>query len=175
MKTKNLLPDNYAANVLCNWMKKIGKFEELTDKKQLDLLESLHPVNESDKVTFSDALEYKDLTGKQKYLLMDKAADEGRPFKKEGFHTVDVTAKYGSLTISQKIKYLLVKVPDVKNENINIGAARVSAFFEFMKQYENIETLLDFLNAENIKAETAIAEAENRTETETETETAPQK
>ena len=175
METKNLLPENYAANVLCNWMKKIGKFEELTDKKQLDLLESLHPVNESDKVTFSDALEYKDLTGKQKYLLMDKAADAGKLFKKDGFHTVDITAKYGSMTIAQKIKYLLVKVPEVKNGNINIGAARVTAFFEFMKQYDNIETLLEFLNAENAKAETAILEAESRTETETETETAPQK
>lgn len=164
MKAKNLLPDNYAANVLCNWMKKIGKFEELTDKKQLDLLESLHPVNESDKVTFLDALEYKDLTGKQKYLLMDHAADAGKPFKKDGFHTVDVTAKYGNLTISQKIKYLLVKVPDIKNDNINIGAARVTAFFEFMKKYDNIETLLDFLNAENVKAETAASEAERRTE-----------
>ena len=54
MKTKNLLPENYAAQCVKNWSKKESEFNALTKIEKIAILESMVKIDPTEKITFSE-------------------------------------------------------------------------------------------------------------------------
>jgi len=62
MKTKNLLPENYAAQCVKNWSKKEVEFNALTKIEKIAVLESMYKVDPAQKITFSENVLFDKLT-----------------------------------------------------------------------------------------------------------------
>ena len=167
MKAKNLLPENYAAQCVKNWSKKEVEFNALTKIEKIAVLESMHKVDPTEKFTFSENVLFDKLTKDEKIAYLLNPVNRGKEISVDTYVERKVSTTYDKVSLLAKIKFLLTKVENPEKlvlYPIPIGIERVKAIYSFMKSFENIEALMQF-----------IEETETETE-ETETEeTEPQK
>ena len=161
METKNLLPENYAAQCVKNWSKKESEFNSLTKIEKIAVLESMCKVDPTEKITFCENVELKKLTKDEKIEYLLDPANRGKEITLDTYVERKVSTTYDKVSLLAKIKYLLTKVENPEKLVIPIGIERVKAIYSFMKSFENLEALMQFIE-------------ETETETETE-ETEPQK
>ena len=166
MKTKNLLPENYAAQCVKNWSKKESEFNALTKIEKIAVLESMHKVDPAQKITFCENVMFDKLTKDEKIEYLLNPANRSKEISTDTYVERKVSTTYDKVTLLAKIKFLLTKVENPESLTIPIGIERVKSIYSFMQSFENIEALMQFIEE---------SETESETETETETETAPQK
>ena len=159
MKAKNLLPENYAAQCVKNWSKKEVEFNALTKIEKIAVLESMVKVDPTEKITFSENVLFDKLTKDEKIAYLLNPVNRGKEISTDTYVDRKVSTTYDKVSLLAKIKYLLTKVENPGKLVIPIGIERVKAIYSFMKSFENIEALMQFIE---------------ETETETE-ETEPQK
>jgi len=159
MKTKNLLPENYAAQCVKNWSKKEVEFNALTKIEKIAVLESMVKVDPTEKITFPENVEFKKLTKEEMISYISNPVNREKEIKGDTVVERLVVTTYDKVTPLAKMKYLLTKVESPEKLVIPIGIERVKAIYSFMQSFENIEALMQFIE---------------ETETETE-ETEPQK
>ena len=165
MKTKNLLPENYAAQCVKNWSKKESEFNALTKIEKIAVLESMHKVDPAQKITFCENVMFDKLTKDEKIAYLWDPANRNKEISVDTYVERKVSTTYDKVTLLAKIKFLLTKVESPETLTIPIGIERVKAIYTFMHSFENIEALMQFIESEK----------DNEEEEETETETAPQK
>jgi len=163
METKNLLPKNYAAQCVKNWSKKESEFNSLTKIEKIAVLESMCKVDKEETLTFTENVEFKKLTKDEKIAYLWDPINRNKEISLDTYVERKVSTTYDKVSLLAKIKFLLTKVESPEKLVVKIGVERVKAIYSFMKSFENIEDLLQF-----------IEETETETETETE-ETEPQK
>jgi len=164
METKNLLPENYAAQCVKNWSKKESKFNDLTKIEKISVLESMYKVDKDETLTFPENVEFKKLTKDEKIEYLLNPVNRGKEISTDTYVERKVSTTYDKVSLLAKIKFLLTKVENPEKLVIPIGIERVKAIYSFMQSFDNLEALLQF-----------IEETESETETETESETEPQK
>ena len=163
MKTKNLLPENYAAQCVKNWSKKESEFNTLTKIEKIAVLESMCKVDPAQKITFSENVLFDKLTKDEKIEYLLNPVNRGKEISVDTYVERKVSTTYDKVSLLAKIKFLLTKVENPEKLVVKIGVERIKAIYSFMKSFENLEALMQF-----------IEETETETETETE-ETEPQK
>jgi len=165
MKTLNLLPENYAAQCVKNWSKKEVEFNSLAKIEKIAILESMYKVDKDETLTFTENVLFDKLTKDEKIAYLLNPVNRGKEISTDTYVERKVFTTYDKVSLLAKIKYLLTKVESPEKIIVPIGIERVKAIYSFMKSFENIEALLQFI------------ETETETETEeTETEeTEPQK
>ena len=161
MKTKNLLPENYAAQCVKNWSKKEVEFNSLTKIEKIAVLESMVKFDPTEKITFSENVPFDKLTKDEKIAYLLNPVNRGKEISTDTYVERKVSTTYDKVSLLAKIKYLLTKVESPEKIIVPIGIERVKAIYSFMQSFENIDALLQFIE-------------ETETETETE-ETEPQK
>ena len=159
MKTKNLLPENYAAQCVKNWSKKEVEFNSLTKIEKIAVLESMVKVDPTEKFTFSENVPFDKLTKDEKIAYLLNPLNRGKEISTDTYVERKVSTTYDKVSLLAKIKFLLTKVESPEKIIVPIGIERVKAIYTFMQSFENIEALMQFIE---------------ETETETE-ETEPQK
>ena len=164
MKTKNLLPENYAAQCIVNWSKKESEFNALTKIEKIAVLESMYKVDPAQKITFCENVMFDKLTKDEKIAYLWDPANRNKEISVDTYVERKVSTTYDKVTLLAKIKFLLTKVESPETLTIPIGIERVKAIYTFMHSFENIEALMQFIESEK-----------DNEEEETETETAPQK
>ena len=165
MKAKNLLPENYAAQCVKNWSKKESEFNALTEIEKIAVLESMHKVDPTEKITFPENVEFKKLTKEEMISYISNPVNREKDIKGDTVVERLVATTYDKVSPLAKIKFLLTKVESPEKIVIPIGIERVKAIYSFMQSFENIEALMQF-----IETETDKEEEEEETETEMETE-----
>ena len=169
MKTKNLLPENYAAQCVKNWSKKEVEFNSLTKIEKIAVLESMVKVDPTEKFTFSENVPFDKLTKDEKIAYLLNPLNRGKEISTDTYVERKVSTTYDKVSLLAKIKFLLTKVESPEKIIVPIGIERVKAIYSFMKSFEDIEALLQFIEEEKDNVE-----EEEETETETE-ETEPKK
>ena len=170
METKNLLPENYAAQCVKNWSKKESEFNALTKIEKIAVLESMYKVDKDETLTFTENVEFKRLTKEEIISYISNPVNREKDIKADTVVERLVSTTYDKVSPLAKIKFLLTKVESPEKIVIPIGIERVKAIYSFMQSFENIEALLQFIEEEETEEE-----EEEETETETETETEPKK
>ena len=148
MKTKNLLPENYAAQCVKNWSKKEVEFNSLTKIEKIAVLESMYKVDPAQKITFSENVEFKKLTKDEKIEYLLNPVNRGKEISADTYVERKVVTTYDKVSLLAKIKYLLTKVENPEKlvlYPLPIGLERVKAIYSFMKSFENIEALMQFI------------------------------
>ena len=169
MKTKNLLPENYAAQFVKNWSKKESEFNSLTKIEKIAILESMCKIDPTEKITFSENVLFDKLTKDEKIAYLWDPINRNKEISVNTYVERKVSTTYDKVSLLAKIKYLLTKVDNPEKlvlYPLPIGTERVKAIYSFMKSFENIEALMQFIEETETETETE--------ETETE-ETEPQK
>ena len=169
MKTKNLLPENYAAQCIKNWSKKESEFNSLTKIEKIAVLESMHQVDPTEKITFSENVLFDKLTKDEKIAYLLNPVNRGKEISVDTYVERKVSTTYDKVSLLAKIKYLLTKVDNPEKlvlYPLPIGTERVKAIYSFMQSFDNVDALLQFIESEKDNEEE---------EEEEETETAPQK
>ena len=169
---KNLLPENYAAQCIKNWSKKESEFNSLTKIEKIAVLESMVKIDPTEKITFSENVLFDKLTKDEKIAYLWDPINRNKEISVNTYVERKVSTTYDKVSLLAKIKFLLTKVDNPEKlvlYPLPIGTERVKAIYSFMKSFENIEALMQFIESEKDNEE------EEEEETETETETAPQK
>ena len=166
MKT-NLLPENYAAQCVKNWSKKESEFNSLTKIEKIAVLESMYKVDPTEKITFCENVVFDKLTKDEKIAYLWDPVNRSKEISADTYVERKVVTTYDKVSLLAKIKFLLTKVENPEKLVIPIGIERVKAIYSFMKSFDNIEALMQFI-------EETETETEETEETETE-ETEPQK
>ena len=166
MKTKNLLPENYAAQCIVNWAKKESEFNSLTKIEKIAILESMCKVDSTEKITFSENVLFDKLTKDEKIAYLLNPVNRGKEISTDTYVERKVSTTYDKVSLLAKIKFLLTKVENPEKLVIPIGIERVKAIYSFMQSFDNLEALLQFIEE---------SESETETESETESESEPQK
>ena len=169
METKNLLPENYAAQCVKNWSKKESEFNALTKIEKIAILESMCKVDPTEKITFSENVLFDKLTKDEKIAYLWDPINRNKEISVNTYVERKVSTTYDKVSLLAKIKFLLTKVESPEKLIIPIGIERVKAIYSFMQSFDNVDALLQFIESEKDNEE------EEEEETETETETAPQK
>ncbi len=165
MKTKNLLPNGYAAQCVKNWSKKESEFNALTKIEKIAVLESMVKFDPTEKITFFENVEFNKLTKDEKISYLLDPVNRNKDIKGDTVVERKVSTTYDKVSLLAKIKYLLTKVDHPEKIVVPIGMERVKAIYEFFKGFENLGALMRFIEE---------TETEETEETETE-ETEPQK
>lgn len=168
MKTKNLLPENYAAQCIKNWSKKESEFNSLTKIEKIAVLESMCEFDPTEKITFSENVLFDKLTKDEKIAYLWDPINRNKEISVNTYVERKVSTTYDKVSLLAKIKFLLTKVESPEKLVVKIGVERVKAIYSFMQSFENLEALLQFIESEKDNEE-------EEEEEETETETAPQK
>ena len=163
MKTKNLLPENYAAQCIKNWSKKEVEFNALTKIEKIAVLESMCKVDPTQKITFSESVPFDKLTKDEKIAYLLNPVNRGKEISVDTYVERKVSTTYDKVSLLAKIKYLLTKVESPEKIIVPIGIERVKAIYSFMQSFENIEALLQFIETET---ETETEETESESESE---------
>jgi len=148
MKTKNLLPENYAAQCVKNWSKKEVEFNALTKIEKIAVLESMYKVDPTQKITFSENVLFDKLTKDEKIAYLLNPVNRGKEISVDTYVERKVSTTYDKVSLLAKIKFLLTKVESPEKIIVPIGIERVKAIYSFMKSLENIEQLLQFIESE---------------------------
>ena len=162
MKTKNLLPENYAAQCVKNWSKKESEFNSLTKIEKIAVLESMVKIDPTEKITFSENVIFDKLTKDEKIAYLWDPVNRNKEISVNTYVERKVSTTYDKVSLLAKIKYLLTKVDNPEKlvlYPLPIGIERVKAIYSFMQSFGSIEELKQFID---------------ETESETE-ETEPQK
>ena len=165
MKAKNLLPENYAAQCIKNWSKKESEFNSLTKIEKIAVLESMCKVDPTEKITFCENVLFDKLTKDEKIAYLLNPVNRGKEISVDTYVERKVSTTYDKVSLLAKIKYLLTKVDNPEKlvlYPLPIGTERVKAIYSFMKSFENIEALMQFIE----ETETETEETETETETE---------
>ena len=149
METKNLLPENYAAQCVKNWSKKESEFNALTKIEKIAILESMCKVDPTEKITFCENVMFDKLTKDEKIAYLWDPANRNKEISVDTYVERKVSTTYDKVTLLAKIKYLLTKVENPEKLVIPIGIERVKAIYSFMQSFENIEALLQFIESES--------------------------
>ena len=173
MKTKNLLPENYAAQCVVNWSKKESEFNALTKIEKLAVLESMYKVDPAGKITFCENVMFDKLTKDEKIAYLWNPVNRNKEIKVDTYVEREISTTYDKVSLLAKIKFLLTKVESPEKLIIPIGIERVKAIYSFMQSFGSIEELMQFI--EESEKENEEEEEETETDTETETEPAPHK
>lgn len=163
MKTKNLLPENYAAQCVKNWSKKESEFNALTKIEKIAVLESMYKVDPTEKITFSENVLFDKLTKDEKIAYLLNPVNRGKEISVETYVERKVSTTYDKVSLLAKIKFLLTKVENPEKIIVPIGIERVKAIYSFMQSFENIDALLQFIESEKDNEE---EESESESESE---------
>ena len=161
MKTKNLLPENYAAQCVKNWSKKESEFNSLTKIEKIAVLESMVKIDPTEKITFSENVIFDKLTKDEKIAYLWDPINRNKEISVNTYVERKVSTTYDKVSLLAKIKFLLTKVDSPESLTIPIGIERVKAIYSFMQSFENIDALLQFIESEKDKEE---EESESETE-----------
>ena len=145
MKTKNLLPENYAAQCVKNWSKKEVEFNALAKIEKIAILESMYKVDKDETLTFTETVLFDKLTKDEKIAYLLNPVNRGKEISTDTYVERKVSTTYDKVSLLAKIKYLLTKVENPEKLVIPIGIERVKAIYSFMKSFENIEALMQFI------------------------------
>jgi len=114
MKTKNLLPDNYAAQCVKNWSKKEIEFNALTKIEKIAVLESMYKVDPTQKITFSENVLFDKLTKDEKIAYLLNPVNRGKEISTDTYVDRKVSTTYDKVSLLAKIKYLLTRLKVLK-------------------------------------------------------------
>ena len=153
MKAKNLLPENYAAQCVKNWSKKESEFNSLTKIEKIAVLESMVKFDPTEKITFSESVLFDKLTKDEKIAYLLNPINRGKEISVDTYVERKVSTTYDKVSLLAKIKFLLTKVENPQKIVVPIGIERVKAIYSFMKSFENIEALLQFIEEEEEEEE----------------------
>jgi len=162
MKTKNLLPENYAAQCVKNWSKKEVEFNALTKIEKIAVLESMVKFDPTEKITFSESVPFDKLTKDEKIEYLWNPVNRNKEISLDTYVDRKVSTTYDKVSLLAKIKYLLTKVESPEKIIVPIGIERVKAIYSFMQSFENIEALMQFI--EETETETEETESESESE-----------
>ena len=153
METKNLLPENYAAQCVKNWSKKESEFNSLTKIEKIAVLESMVKIDPTEKITFSENVIFDKLTKDEKIAYLWDPINRNKEISVNTYVERKVSTTYDKVSLLAKIKFLLTKVDSPESLTIPIGIERVKAIYSFMKSFENIDALLQFIEEEKDNVE----------------------
>ena len=167
MKTKNLLPENYAAQCVKNWSKKESEFNALTKIEKIAVLESMYKVDPTEKITFYENVLFDKLTKDEKIEYLWDPVNRSKEISTDTYVERKVSTTYDKVTLLAKIKYLLTKVDNPEKlvlYPLPIGTERVKAIYSFMQSFDNVDALLQFIESEKDKEEEEEEEEEEAKE-----------
>ena len=153
MKTKNLLPENYAAQCVKNWSKKESEFNSLTKIEKIAVLESMYKVDPTEKITFSENVIFDKLTKDEKIAYLWNPVNRNKEIKVDTYVEREISTTYDKVSLLAKIKFLLTKVESPEKLVIPIGIERVKAIYTFMQSFDNLEALLQFIEETETESE----------------------
>ena len=153
MKTKNLLPENYAAQCIKNWSKKESEFNALTKIEKIAVLESMYKVDKEETLTFTENVEFSKLTKDEKIAYLWNPVNRNKEIKVDTIVEREISTTYDKVSLLAKIKFLLTKVESPEKLVVKIGVERIKAIYSFMQSFDNLEALLQFIEETETETE----------------------